>query len=149
METNAPEIDVEEIMNEIRADIRARRLDGTLVPFDDVPNPAGRMQVLPPGSFDEDRLTSFVNVLNGNYITPLDRPLGMGKKTFFKRVMRKLIRFYLKPVVDDQNAFNATTVNAINQLYTFAEEQQQLIDKQQAEISALRGQLDSQGQVDE
>ena len=43
----AQKIDVEKIMDEIRADIERRELDDTLVPFDEIPFSNEIMNVLP------------------------------------------------------------------------------------------------------
>jgi hypothetical protein len=54
-------------------------------------------------------------------VVPFDRPLpGNPIVVFFKKVIRKLIRFYIRPTVEQQNEFNAQIVRAVNTVGKYA-----------------------------
>ena len=46
-------------------------------------------------------------------------------KVFIKKVIRKLTKFYVEPVVFEQNSFNAAAVNVLNVMKSSAESRQE------------------------
>jgi hypothetical protein len=48
------------------------------------------------------------------YIQPYKELGGNPLKVFFKKVIRKLTKFYVEPVVFEQNEFNANTAKVLN-----------------------------------
>lgn len=139
-------VDVQEIMGEIKADIDAKGLDGGLVSFEDIPNEGDRWCVYPADNFDEKLATRYVTSLNLGSMVALDRPLDPDKKKFFKRVMRKMTRFYVQPAVDDQNAVNVTITNALYQLLACVEEQnKEIAELKKAVYELERNQAENAG----
>ena len=61
-----------------------------------------------------------VSSVNATWNVPYYRPLASHRKimgrfiVFFKKVVRKILKHLLLPIVEDQNRFNASTTNAIN-----------------------------------
>ena len=133
-------VNIEEIMEEIRADIKKRQLDGTLVPFQDVPQ--GNVMVnldVDSDTFDEAKLHKYLDIVNRDYMVILDRPLAVGTSKagrFVKRAVRRLVRFYINPVVRDQNSVNAAMANSMHQMSNY-------ISHQQAEIRALKREVNA------
>ena len=106
----AQKIDVEKIMDEIRADIERRELDDTLVPFDEIPFSNEIMNVLPDShAYSRKELRRNLLYAADHYKVPLDRVIEAGNAGAMtvKKAVRKFTRFYIKPVVEDQNSVNA------------------------------------------
>ena len=62
-----------------------------------------------------------------------ERDVGHGPKALVKRVLRKLMRWYVEPLAYDQRSFNAATLRLIDDL-------QEQVDRLQAEVASLRKQ---------
>jgi hypothetical protein len=60
-----------------------------------------------------------------------EREAGGGPKGFVKRVLRKLMRWYVEPLAYDQRSFNAAALRLIDDL-------QEQVDRLQAELEAMR-----------
>ena len=96
-------VNIEQIMDEIRADIKRRKLDGTLVPFRDVSqnNVIVNLDV-DSDMYDEAKLDKNLDYINKDYMVILDRPFAQGSPKpvdFFFFFVRKVVRFYVNPVV--------------------------------------------------
>jgi uncharacterized coiled-coil protein SlyX len=54
-----------------------------------------------------------------------DNPIsGGGLSRFFKKAIRKMIRFYAQPIAEDQSALNANTAQALQQLELYIQDTQ-------------------------
>src|SRR5438876_4696828 len=51
-----------------------------------------------------------------------ERPVGTGAKAFAKRVLRKLMRWYVEPLAADQRVFNDATLKLLDALSERADE---------------------------
>ena len=116
-------LNIEDIMSEIRADIREKGLTGDMLSFADIPcdaNPRNRAE-----QFDPDQLQQNVSYVSDHFKLTPDKPLsGNGIARFFKKAVRKMIRFYAEPIADDQSALNANTAQAIQQLELYIQDAQ-------------------------
>ena len=137
----------EQVLNEVRTDIKKRKLDGTLPSFQVVvqENQGDTMVLLDADGeeYDETKLCKNLSVLKRNYMVVLDRPLAPGlskQKRFVRKVVRKLTRFYINPVVRDQNSLNAATVNVLHQMNRHITKQQAKIRELEKEVEALKKQ---------
>ena len=137
------ELKNEQILNEVRRDIKKRQLDGSLPSFQDVlqGNQESEMVRLDVDgdTYEEEKLRRNLTVLKKNYMVVLDRPLvpGLSKKNrFIRKAVRRLTRFYIGPVVRDQNSLNAATANTLHQM-------SRCIAKQQAQIRELKKEVES------
>ena len=102
------EVNVEKIMEEIRAEIKENGYTSNMLSFTDV-NATGTNLV----SMDSDYAYT-VETANSLCLVPFDGPLtGNPLAVLFKKVIRKLIRFYIRPIVELQNEFNAQVVRAL------------------------------------
>lgn len=117
-------IDVEAIMKEIQADIEKRKLDGTILPFDDIPVMSAEVSVNDGERFNYQELLQNLNAANQKWQIPVSYPLGGGRfSSFLRRVIRKCVRFTYAPIVSNQNEFNATIVRYMNQVRHYLDEQ--------------------------
>ncbi len=128
-------INIEEIMSEIRADIREKGLTGDMLSFADIPceaNPRNRAM-----KFDSDKLSRNVAYISDNYLLITDNKItGNPISRFFKKAIRKLIRFYTDPIAADQTALNANTAQAIQELELY------IIDSQTQSSTTIVKRLD-------
>lgn len=142
-------VNIEQIMDEIRADIKKRQLDGTLIPFQDVP--MGNVMVnldVDSDVFDEAKLHKYLDIVNKDYMVILDRPLAPDTSKpgkFVKRVVRRLTRFYINPVVRDQNSLNASMANVLHQMSNYISQQQAEIRELKKEVKAIKAERAGSG----
>jgi hypothetical protein len=107
------EFNIEEVMDEIRKEIKEKGLTSDMLSFSDVTS----VSVADDGSFSKAGLDSCLANLSDSYVIRDNRQLsGNPIVVFIKRVIRKLTRFYVKPIVDAQTEFNAYTVQTANML---------------------------------
>ena len=141
----AQTIDVEKIMDEIRADIERRELDDTLVPFDEIPFSNEIMNVLPDShAYSRKELRRNLLYAADHYKVPLDRVIEAGNAGAMtvKKAVRKFTRFYIKPVVEDQNSVNAALVNALRQERNYIQSQEQAVRELKERLAALEAEIE-------
>ena len=111
------EVNVEKIMEDIRAEIKEKGYTSDMLSFTEV---TGKSTFKGEG-LDECDLVDNLDTANSLCMVPFDRPLpGNPIVVFFKKVIRKLIRFYIRPTVEQQNEFNAQIVRAVNTVGKYA-----------------------------
>ncbi len=114
------EINIEEVMNEIRAEIKEKGYTSDMLSFEDVVRHSS--VAVDAVSATED-LRSAVFYIGTSHIVPESVPVsGNAIVRLVKRVIRKLCRFYVKPIVMTQNEFNALCVRALNDINAYIEE---------------------------
>ncbi len=107
-------INVEEIMSQIKREIKEKNLTADMLSFEDVPYE--KPTDMSSGSSLEDCDSALTYMNTHYYIQPYKELQGNPLKVFFKKVIRKLTKFYVEPVVFEQNDFNANTTKALNSL---------------------------------
>ena len=107
------EFNIEEVMDEIRKEIKEKGLTSDMLSFSDVAN----VSVADEGEFSKAGLDNCLANLSDSYVIPESRHItGNPIVVFIKRLIRKFTRFYVKPIVDAQTEFNAYTVQTANML---------------------------------
>ena len=101
-------INIEEIMAEIKQKIKEQGLTADMLSFEDVPYKKNAQS----GSASE----ALDYVSTHYYIQPYKELQGNPVKVFIKKVIRKLTKFYVEPVVFEQNDFNANAVTVMKSL---------------------------------
>lgn len=136
-------IDVEKIMEEIRENIKKRGYTDEMLSFNDVkaqmPENSGGVT-----TFNVHELRTQVQDSNLHcslqYYAMI--PKG-GLKSFVKRTLRKVLRFLLLPIVDEQNIFNSSAARSLNQLEAYVQEQQEVHDQDIKTIELLEEKIES------
>lgn len=119
------DINIEEIMSQIREEIKEAGYTDDMLSFDDVELDDCNFQF---EIFDKGDFNREVYDLNHRWKIQTYRNLNSGKLvTFMKKVIRKMIRFYVDPVVEDQNMFNANIVKTMNLMNCYIQEQEATI----------------------
>ena len=130
------EINVEEIMEEIRTNIRERGYDKIPLSFEDIP--LSRPAVAGDVVYDETVLRQELQYLNQNWNNNWNVAIsGGGLRAKFKKVIRKLARFLVAPIVAFQNEYNASNVRAVQQLVAYIE----TIEEYKARVEELEKQV--------
>lgn len=107
-------VNIEEIMHSIRQEIKEKNLSPDMLSFEDVPyrKPDSAVNGCAP---DSEEVRNSLIYLNGHYNVQPYKPLGGNALfVFIKKVIRKLVKFYIEPIVNDQNQFNANVVRVLN-----------------------------------
>lgn len=136
------EINIEEIMNEIRANIKERGYDKEPLSFEEV---AVSKPVLQGDSeYDAEEFNREIEYLNYNWNNSFMIPIAGGNPigVFIKKVIRKLTRFIVFPIVNFQNAYNASNVRCLKQIKEYMAEMEEYkvrIAKLEKEIEELKG----------
>lgn len=143
-EEEKAEVNVEEIVQDIRQNVQA---DGELKnppAFEDIPI-RGEADVAAQGA--QPKLANLENSLqyvNAGYEIPYYWSFGpTGIKTFLKRVVRKLLKCLIPPILEKQNCFNAHVANCLNAINT----QLEAINAQLEAINAQTKELFSQQSI--
>lgn len=139
MEEQIKAIDVEKIMEEIRANIAGRGETPDVLEFDEAEADtvcAGGIR----GSvkYDENVLHQAIAHANEEHNIPYYQmiPKG-GLSSFVKRSIRKVVAFLLLPLRDAQNRYNAYTVASVMQLEACTLMQKEMLAKQEEDIERL------------
>ena len=134
-------VDIEEIMREIRAQIAAEGVKEQIPAFSSV-------AVDHPTDCPQDNVGGWeqfmqsLRYVNESYEIPYYWELGPANlKTFIKRIIRKLLKFLLAPIVARQNEFNAYTVRCLNTMRYFMEEQRKENRQVKDQLERLQVQL--------
>lgn len=133
------DINIEKIMMEIREAIKSKNYDNLPVRFDDVCLRIDKKQT----DFNINHFNESVNYLNNKYHVVAYRNIMsrnglLGKFIIFvKKILRKSIKFYIEPIVDSQNEFNASVAQSINEIRRYVYETQTSKDDINFEISKL------------
>lgn len=108
------EINIEEIMQEIRADIVKRGLKDETVQFEDMVLLGGGTGV----PYSSDAYKDILEQVQESAEVASYRPLaGNPAARFIKKVNRRLIAFYVESIVDDQNVFNKSVYQGLTMNY--------------------------------
>lgn len=134
------EINIESIMTEIRDDIRKKGYTNDLLSFDDVIVDTGSINVT---KFEKVKFNEEIFTINHEWDVQAYRPLHGNKvAVFFKKVIRKLVYFFVEPIVLAQNGFNASLVRMMNEMNCYIDERDQEIAELKEEVAKLKGEKD-------
>lgn len=100
MADTTEKIDIEEIMNDIRKEIKDKGYDSSMLSFDDV----ALNSDLIDKTLDMEESLRYAKL---NFEVEAYRQLpGNAVSVFIKKVFRKFMKFYIEPIVRDQNQLN-------------------------------------------
>lgn len=142
------EVNIEKIMEEIREQIRREEGMSDIPAFEDIPLRGEEPTTLtewPADSTEAEKennwpfLIKSLQYLNNNYDIPYYWSFGPSSvKTLAKRVIRKLLKCLIAPILAMQNGFNAHAVRCLNQLRYFVEIILMRLDGNHRELEELR-----------
>ncbi len=107
------EINIEKIMDDIRAEIKEKGYTSDILSFEDVTS----ISLDGENDFSKEKLSELVSYMNSSYAVPITRPLGGNPiVVFIKRVIRKLTRFIIRPIVEHQSEYNSVSARAVGMI---------------------------------
>lgn len=134
-------INVEKIMEEIREDIIKKGLTNDMLSFSDVVLDDDIIRAI---AFNKIAFNEELYLLNRNWNIQPYKDLGNNQgiknkiKVLLKKIIRKMIKFYVEPVVYEQDTFNASVVKSMNLINSFIDQKNKEIEKLQEEIEKLK-----------
>ncbi len=131
------EIDVDQIMSEIRAEIKAKGYKTEDLSFQDIPIPSeANIGSDVKNVFSPAELLNQINACNRDWNNPMFFPFP-GKnpvKKVVQKTVRKVSKCVFWPIVNYQNQFNADVVRALNQFKFY-------VDADNGKYAALKQEL--------
>lgn len=120
-------IDIESIMEEIRSNICNRGYVENGISFQDM---NGFYENKNDNIFELQDLQNYIYETNVNCNVQINHELnyqGIKGKIiiFIKKIIRKLIQFYIVPIVEEQQKFNSSVTRSLNQVNGFIKIQQE------------------------
>lgn len=113
------EVNIEEIMNGIREEIKEKGYSADMLSFSDVTG----VFTSDPTVFDKRVFSDYLSYLNTAYRVPDARPLyGNPLVVFIKKVIRKLTLFVMRPAVDHQSEYNSFIARTFNMVDCYMNE---------------------------
>ena len=160
---NTSPINVSEIMDGIREEIKEKGYSSDMLSFADVPSDSDSGDF--SERFDADMLHGNIQYVNANHRVDPYRPIsGNPVAMFFKKVIRKLVSFYVEPYAAEQSSLNANIAQAQTQIELYIQESRMhstkvllerieelelqqknakiAMDQMQAQIAALQSKLE-------
>lgn len=139
-DTGKVDVNVEEIMREIRRKIQMEEDAERLPSFESIPLRGERGQtVAAQEQMDWSIFMESLDYVNLNYNIPYYWSFGPNSiKTFLKRIVRKLVKCILPPILAKQNMMNANFVRCLNQLKCFIEDTRAQNAKWSHDLEALQ-----------
>ena len=135
MEETMMQINVEQIMEEIRENIKQRGYTSDFLEFEDIET----KELLNAASFDFNEMLASLQRANMkssiNYYCDVIPHRGV--KNLVKAAIRKFLRFLLMPIIEEQNQYNAYSVRVLNQVALFAQEQIRLNEEMKRKLEAI------------
>lgn len=131
------EINVEEIMAEIRQEIKDKGYTPDMLSFRD-PNAAVEEYC----EFDHDEFRDTIGFLEATKYVPWKNPTGHGLKGFVKKVILKLVGPLIAPISDGQNTYNHQVTAAFTQLLGYVNQQNKQLEAYSKEIEELKKRLE-------
>ncbi|MDE6730916.1 MAG: hypothetical protein K2J71_09115 [Oscillospiraceae bacterium] len=109
--------DIDQIMQTIRQEIKEKKLDHVILDFEEIPLQQEMKNQTDNMPFQLDSLQQSMEYLSiRSQIDPYKQPIeGNFLIKFVKKVLRKLMKFYMMPIITEQNALNLHTANAVRQ----------------------------------
>ena len=123
--TSQQPVNIQKIMEEIRAEIKEKGYTADMLSFSEIPLPAAASQA---DTADEEAAAQAIGRMRGLSFIAWRRPVNAGVKGLVKRVLYKLSGFIAAPMSEDQTEQIAAVLKA----------QQQEIAQQQDEIQRLQ-----------
>lgn len=123
------EIDIEEIMQEIRAEIKEKGYKESDLSFHDIPIKS-QNEVMIEEQFSEQRLQELLHLVNVSTNVNYYRNFtGNIIKTFIKKVIRKILAPLILPLCQEQEQYNSSVTRTLNQMYQYMRIQEKRIEE--------------------
>ena len=117
-------VNIEDIMADIRSEIQKNGYQKEMLSFSDVPY--AEQTADSADRFDSDVLRDHVQFAEEQYCIEPEKELqGNFLVTAARKLARKMTRFYVEPIAEEQSAVNASLVQAMQEVELFIQESQE------------------------
>ena len=138
----AEHVDVQKIVDQIKAEIAEEYTDQEVLAFEPVTFSSSLVYTnpgsVPNKAFLEDRLASCFNDRDVVWNRSIN---GGGVSALVMKTIKRLTRFFIAPIVEDQNRFNFEITDVALQMKMLIDEQDKVIESMQRKISELEDEL--------
>ncbi|MDE6657835.1 MAG: hypothetical protein K2J88_04550 [Oscillospiraceae bacterium] len=118
MQNDRKQINIDEIMQQIRTEIKQKGYNNSMLDFEEIPFAQEISHA--ENHFQLASLQQSAEYLNiRNQIEPYKPVEGNFLVVWIKKILRKLIKFYIMPIMTEQNALNLHTANSVNQIQQY------------------------------
>jgi len=132
-------VNTEEIMKQIRTEIKEKGLDSSLLSFEEIPFAQEVSHA--DSNFQPASLQQSAEYLNiRNQIEAYKPVEGNFLVVLIKKIIRKLVKFFIMPIMTEQNALNLHTANAVQQVHNYI---QSRAESDKIDIAALVSRIDA------
>lgn len=136
-------INTEEIMAQIKQDIKDRGLFSDMLSFEDIPYQKPVQADTAGDISGEDFKGKMLWLKAHYYIQPYKQLAGNAVSVLAKKIVRRMTKFYVEPVVFEQNDFNANVVSVISSLTESNRKLERRIAALEKENTELREKLEA------
>ncbi len=132
-------IDVKKIMSDIRMDIQKRGIEEDDILFEDI--------ISDMNPFENTGLDVCIEEVNNSWSVSAYREIKsrggiLGKIIiFFKKAIRKIIKFYVEPIVEDQVVYNTNVVRVLNSVQENIYQNESIVLELKKEIRELKKEI--------
>ncbi len=118
---NNMEVDVKEIMKELKQQAKAKKLEQDVLNFDEMGVSVSTESLQYAEPYNRDEFIRELTEVNAHYWIDSDVDIGnvRGLKGKIKKVIKKLTGFIIIPLVERQNEYNTVSVRAFNQIRNY------------------------------
>lgn len=136
------EVNIEKIIQKIRAEIKEEGINQEILDFDKFAEfDTGYEVDETAGKFDLLFFYGSMNKVNAHYLYEFNRPIyGNPISVFIKKTIRKITRFYIQPLAIDQMQFNTYNMQALNCIRDYIIDQEKnrvIIEEMSKKIETL------------
>lgn len=113
------DINIEKIMDEIRAEIKEKGYTSDMLSFNEV----ACVSISSDNKFNVGEYNNVVNYLGSANVVPVSMPIkGNPIMVFIKKLIRKLTRVTIRPITQHQTEYNAYTARAFTMVGRYIED---------------------------
>lgn len=122
------EINTEKIIKQVKKEIKDKKYTQNKIKFDDVEIENCNVYENSNNVFNKYELLESIDKLKELYSVSTNKPIQshrpiIGKIIiFFKKLARKMLKFYIEPIVEDQNKYNNEVINALTEIQKYISE---------------------------
>ena len=143
MDRDTKQVDVEELVADVKREIKDKGYVNNDVMFSDIPVP-----FFIDGVTHSKETETFLEALRVDCTVDAYRPLRSNRALgfliiTFRKILRKLMKFYIEPIVDDQNENNKLITTCLHDLYIDTMNSRNKIRALENEINKIKDSLDS------
>lgn len=132
-------INIDDIIRKIREDIKDNKITCDIPDFQEIIVKKKEKLIIEQADINSEN-----EYLKQNYYLSKYREINCtssgfrGLKVFIKRIVRKMIQFYIEPIVQEQSTYNSHLSHAFDEMAKLIQIQEKQIEFLQSEIDTIK-----------